>query len=411
MTTLISFVIQNARWLSAGVLLTFMSSFGQTFFISLFAAEIRTGFGLSHGEWGALYAMGTTAAAVAMIWGGGLTDRFRARALGTLVLVGLASACVALAGSRSVILLPVIVFFLRFFGQGMSRHLSMVAMARWFTRSRGRALSIANLGYSFGEITLPICIVLLMGFIDWRLIWLGSAVVALMGVPLLRGLLKQERSPRDAVDQTDSSGMFGKHWTRPECLKHWLFWAMAPTILGISAFVTTFLFHQVYFAELKGITHLALVSTFPFFTGVSIAATLAAGWSLDKWGTARLMPIMCLPIALGFVFFATAAGLPGILVGLFFMGLTAGSSATVIPAFWAEYYGTRHIGAIKAAAAALLVLGSAAGPGLTGALIDQGVSLDLQYYGVGIYFLISSALIGLAVTKANLNLKSSPVTP
>ena len=39
-------------------------------------------------------------------------------------------------------------------------------------------------------------------------------------------------------------------------------------------------------------------------------------------------------------------------------------------AFWAEFYGTRHIGAIKAMAAALMVFGSAIGPGLTGALID-----------------------------------------
>ena len=46
------FVRDNARWLAAGILLTWSSSFGQTYFISLSAGHIRDTFGLSHGEWG-----------------------------------------------------------------------------------------------------------------------------------------------------------------------------------------------------------------------------------------------------------------------------------------------------------------------------------------------------------------------
>ena len=73
------FLRLNLPWLSAGFLLTFLSSFGQTFFISLFAGEIRLAFGLSHGEWGGLYSLGTFASAMVMIWAGGLTDLFRLR--------------------------------------------------------------------------------------------------------------------------------------------------------------------------------------------------------------------------------------------------------------------------------------------------------------------------------------------
>ena len=57
------FIIDNARWLGAGVLLAFLSSFGQTYFISVFAGEIRTAFGLSNGQWGGIYTLGTTASA------------------------------------------------------------------------------------------------------------------------------------------------------------------------------------------------------------------------------------------------------------------------------------------------------------------------------------------------------------
>ena len=80
------YLLDNATWLGAGVLLTFLSSFGQTFFISIFAGEIRAEFGLGHGAWGGLYPLGTTLSAIVMIWAGGLTDIFRVRVLGPAVL-------------------------------------------------------------------------------------------------------------------------------------------------------------------------------------------------------------------------------------------------------------------------------------------------------------------------------------
>jgi hypothetical protein len=54
--------------LLAGALLTLVSSFGQTFFISLFAGESRKTFNLSHGDWGAIYGFGTFASAIVLIW-------------------------------------------------------------------------------------------------------------------------------------------------------------------------------------------------------------------------------------------------------------------------------------------------------------------------------------------------------
>ena len=66
-----NFLTQNSNWLSAGILMTLLSSFGQTYFISIFANEIRDEFSLSHGEWGAIYTLGTGVSAFLMIWGVG----------------------------------------------------------------------------------------------------------------------------------------------------------------------------------------------------------------------------------------------------------------------------------------------------------------------------------------------------
>ena len=125
---MIRFILQNSRWLTAGALLTLISSFGQTYFISIFAGEIRAAFNLSHGDWGAIYGFGTFASAIVMVWSGGLTDVMRVRHLGPIVLAALAASCLFIAFNPWVALLPVVIFCLRFTGQGMSTHIAAVAM-------------------------------------------------------------------------------------------------------------------------------------------------------------------------------------------------------------------------------------------------------------------------------------------
>ena len=394
------FLRLNAPWLAAGALLTLLSSFGQTFFISIFAAFIQADFGLSHGDWGLIYSLGTSVSAGVMIWAGGLTDQFRARSLGSIVLGLLALSCLAMAINPYAALLPLVIFALRLTGQGMTSHIAIVAMARWFVATRGRALSVATLGFSVGEAVLPILFVALFAVVDWRVLWVVAACVALAGIPILRALLVTERTPQSMAEENQSVGMGTRHWTRGQALRHPLFWFMVPALLGPSAFNTAFFFQQVYFAELKGWAHIALVALFPVYTAVSIAALVGSGVLLDRLGTARLMPFYQLPMVLAFIVFALAGNLWQAALGLSLLALTTGANSTLPNAFWAEFYGTRHIGSIKAMAAAVMVLGSALGPGVTGVLIDAGVDLNTQYLGVAAYFLFTTLMMWLGIARA-----------
>ncbi|WP_108836868.1 MFS transporter [Tateyamaria sp. Alg231-49] len=396
---LLTFLKENRNWLSAGAVLTLLSSFGQTYFISLFAAEIRMDFGLSHGGWGAIYSLGTTASAAVMIWAGGLTDVLRARTLGALVLAGLAAACLAMAWNPYVALLPVVIFALRLTGQGLCSHIAIVSMARWFVATRGRALSIASLGFAAGEALLPLIFVALLGIFHWRSLWVVAACVAILGIPLLLRLLKTERTPQSMADENQSLGMGEAHWSRNAALRHPLFWFMVPAILGPSAFNTAFFFHQVYFAELKGWTHLSLVSLFPLYTGVAIAAMVISGVALDRFGTARLITLYQLPMVIAFLVFSVATSLGHAAIGFVFLALTTGANSTLPNAFWAEFYGTRHIGSIKAMATAVMVLGSAIGPGVTGILIDLQVDLPTQFIGVAFYFVLASVCMWIGIKR------------
>lgn len=334
-----------------------------------------------------------------MVWAGGLTDIMRVRRLGPIVLAALAASCLLMAFNPWVALLPVVIFCLRFAGQGMSTHIATVGMSRWFAANRGKALSIANLGFSIGEATYPLLVVALMVFFAWQGIWVLAAFVAVLSIPTLFWLLREERSPQSMATEGQSVGMNGRHWTRNQALVHPLFWFMMPAFLGQSAFNTAFFFLQVHFAEIKGWDHLQLVAMFPAYTGVAIGSMILSGILIDKIGTSRLIPYFQLPMILAFVIFAYSQSLSAALVGFVFLGLTSGANATLPNAFWAEHFGTKHLGSIKATAAAAMVLGSAIGPAITGVLLDLGFSLEAQYVGISIFFGGSSLLMLVGVLR------------
>ena len=264
---MLKFLINNSRWLLAGALLTLVSSFGQTFFISLFAGEIRKAFNLSHGDWVTIYGFGTFASAIVLVWAGGLTDIMRVRKIGPIVLAVLAVSCLIMAFNPWAALLPVVIFCLRLSGQGMPTHIATVAMSRWFSANRGKALSIANLGFSLGEATFPLLVVGLLVYFAWQDIWIITAIVAFLSIPALVWLLQRERSPQSMAKESQSKGMKNRHWTRNQTLAHPLFWFMVPAFVGQSAFNTAFFFLQVHFAEIKGWEHLQLVAMFRYSSG------------------------------------------------------------------------------------------------------------------------------------------------
>ncbi|QFT97990.1 Major Facilitator Superfamily protein [Roseovarius sp. THAF8] len=397
---LLDFLRDNLPFLSAGMLLTFLSSFGQTFFISLFAGEVRAAFDLSHGQWGGIYTLGTTASALVMVWAGGLTDFFRVRTLAPIILILLAFACLSMAFNPVWWGLIAVIFALRFTGQGMTSHLAVVAMSRWFIATRGKALSIATLGFALGEALLPLVFVALLAVYDWHMLWVAAALIALVGVPIIHRLLRLERTPQSLAETDQSLGMENRHWTRNQALFHWLFWFMVPALLGPAAFNTAFFFHQVHFADLKGIPHVQLVALYPFYTAIGIVSMILSGWALDRFGTARLIPFFQLPMVAAFAIFAISDNTLSLLAGLFFLGLTTGANTTLPNAFWAEFYGTARLGSIKAMAAAVMVFGSAIGPGLTGMGIDLGLGLERQYLIVAGYFIFTTLMMTIGITRA-----------
>lgn len=393
------FLRTNWLFLLAGFLLTFTSSYGQTYFISLFAGEIKADFGLSDGQWGGIYTLGTTASAIAMIWVGVLTDRFRIRVLALGVMIALALACLAMSVNTSWVLLIAVIFALRLTGQGMMSQLGSVAMVRWFEATRGKALSLSSMGYAVGQAILPIAFVALFAVMHWRSLWVLAAGMVLLTIPAVLVLLRQERTPQSMAAEAQIAGMHGRHWTRPETLRSPLFFLMIPMIAGPAAWGTALFFHQVHLVETKGWALVNYVALMPIYTLSAITATFASGWAIDRFGVSRIVPVQMLPFAFSFVVLAFAETIFMAGVGLVVFGIGQGMQATGASTFWAEYFGTQHIGAIKSAAAALMVFGSAIGPGVTGALIDWGVDFQAQMLPIALFYFGAAGLAAFGIFR------------
>jgi len=400
MPATLDFLRANAPWLVAGFLLTLVSSFGQTFFIAVFAGQIRAEFGLGHGDWGAVYAGATAASALAMVWAGALTDRFRVRHLGPVVIACLAVAALAMAFAGGLVALVIALFLLRLFGQGLSSQTAMVAMARWFSSNRGKAVSVAGLGVAAGEAFLPLIFVALLGLADWRTLWIVVATGLACLLPVLGLLLKTERTPQSFAAQTGGTGMGGRMWSRAQVLRHPVFWLMVPALLGPATWGTAFFFHQVHLAEAKGWSHAALVALFPLFTLSSVGFMILAGALVDRFGSLRLAPVYLLPLVAGYVVFGVTGSLGGGVLGMVLMGAGTGMHVTMMSTLWAEVWGTRNLGAIRAMLGAVMVLGTALGPGVTGALIDRGYSFPDQALAIAGWFGVAALMAGLAARHA-----------
>lgn len=387
------FLRNNAAWLVAGILLTFSSSSGQTFFIALFAEPLRAKFSLSHGDWGGLYTTATFCSAATLLVIGRAVDVMRVRTLAMIVYGVLICLAVAMANVSSVIMLTVIIYGLRLCGQGMMTHMAMTAMARWFARRRGRAVAIAALGVTFGEGFLPVITVGLIAIVGWQHTWLAAALVmACILCPIVFFLLRHERKPGVDDGSHSTVGMQGRHWTRAEVLRHWFFWALTPGLI-IPPFTTTALFfHQAYVVEVKGWELSDYVLTFPVYSGCVLLMSFVSGIVIDRYGCLKILPVYLLPLSASLIVLALAGPLPMAYLYMGLLGITTGTAGTMLGTLWAEIYGTKNLGGIRAIAVAVMVLGTGLGPGIMGWLVDLGVAVETQCFWMAGYTLVISAV-------------------
>lgn len=395
-----NFIRENWRWLAVGFLLTFASSFGQTWFISLFAAEIKARHGLTDGSWGTLYTLATMISAALLLTRGSMADTMALSRLIPATALLFAAGGLAFAYANALWLLVGSLVLLRFCGQGMFPHIAMTAMGRWFQARRGQAVSISSLGHPAGEVALPMLAVLAIGWIGWQATWLVAALLlSAVFLPLLLLLLRAGRIAEGRLAATEMPGLEGRHWRRAEAIRHWLFPALLPIMLTPGFIGTVVFFHQVHIAEVKGWTLVQMAPGYWFFASASVVTALAAGWAADRFGPASLLPVVLIPTGAGVLLIGQAEAVVIWFAALGLAGMTQGISASLWGALLPAVYGTRHLGSVRALATTVIVVSTAIGPGVTGVLIDAGVDFPSQCLVLALWCFALTGL-GYAIRRA-----------
>jgi len=391
-----AFLKQNFRWIAGGFLLTYFSSFGQTFFVSASVAEWQAAFDLSHGEFGRLYMFATLASALCLPFLGRLVDVVPEHRSVLLVIPVLAAATLMAAFAPSVAVLALAIFLLRLFGQGMMTHIALTATGRWFALQRGRAVSLVVLGHQGGEATLLLAFTSLAVGYGYQAGWVaGAAALMLVGLPFAYWAFSK---PRTAQHHLDEHGELPeqRHWTRAEVLRDPIFWILLTGVLAPPFIGTIIFYHQDYLTALNDWPPRFYAMSLSVMALTTVAFALLAGFIIDRFRATTVLPVFLLPLAATCFVFASGGPAASLLVAMVLLGMSYGFSSTLFGAVWPEVYGTANLGSIRSSIVSAMVFATAAGPGLTGTLIDRGIPLPAQMTWFGVYCLLAALVVSFA---------------
>ncbi|WP_342358651.1 MFS transporter [Terrarubrum flagellatum] len=382
-----------------GFLFSFLSSFGQTYFVALSTPDIRNAFDLSHGEFGAVFSAATLTAGLFLIVIGSTLDRVSPRAYAAASLAGLAIAALTLSLAQNIALLGLALFGLRLFGQGTLSHASITSTARLPLGVRGRAMGFANLGFQTGAAAFPAAGVALMTTFGWLGMWriaaIIAAVFAVLVFPYARGVV--EAPLKHAATQSQA-----KH-RRRDIIRDWRFLVLLPTMLGPPAITTGYFFHQRFLADDKSWSLDLLALSITASALASVISSIVVGALIDRFGAIRISRFQLLPLAACSLALGPMSGPASAIWFFALLGITSGANGVVITAALAEIYGAGQIGMIRAVAQSLQVIASAISPVVMGYAFDLHVALA-TIGGVAAVYLVAAA-------AATLLLKPKPLLP
>ena len=386
-----------------GFIFTFFSSFGQSFFLGLFNSSIRETLSITHGQFGSIYASATLLSGFLLIWIGKKIDDINIFKFALCVNLLLAFSCFFFSKISSIVLLFIAVFLMRFSGQGLMSHTATTTISRFFTKSRGKALSIGLFGLSTSEFILPVLIVYLLTITSWQNIWISISILVLFLLPLVSFLLVRNLNfeSREEVSDKDFEQKEIKNWTRIEVLKDYRFYIICLNMLAMSWIVTGVFVYQSYITESKGWDEFIIAQSFMIYSILSVITLLGAGFLIDKFTSRKLLIFMNLPLLMStlVLFYFDIPISAFIFLGL--IGVSNGLANVLGSSTWAEIYGVKYIGSIKALTTSLMVFSTAFGTALFGILIDSGFSIEQIALISFIYVLISLALLFLVRNKLN----------
>lgn len=292
-----------------------------------------------------------------------------------------------------------------------------VVIPRWFVIKRGTAAAIAGLGGSLGQLANPIIVQTMIHYFGWRIAWdTMGAIVWLIALPpvifLLKskpedmGLLPDGLKPGEAeLLRTESNAKPGRrrsveevNFTSREAARTRAFYLMLISEAAIFLVISGLHFHWFTFMTSRGLAENVAVASISISFLAAIPASLLGGVLAERFPLRYILLVSYLGFALSVTLLLnTHTPLMAYAYGIC-LGVSTGIMSTVSLVIWADYYGRRHMGAIRGLISPVSQLTNACGP----------LVASLAYDAAGSYAIILAVFIGCSLAGSSLWLLATP---
>ena len=313
---------------------------------------------------------------------------------------------------------------------GAGGQLYQAIIPKWFIRRRGRAVAFGSMGSSLGALTAPIYIGFFVEALGWREAWFITGVIMfVLMVPLTLlvrrqpedigllpdgdlpdGDLLTANAPQTAAGAATPGQASAPPLRRPaprraateesftvrEALRSRTTWLLVlATVLlsgSLQGLGSSWINHYID-VGLSRESAAAAVSTYGFF---AILGRISWGLIAERMHIRKLFLIACVITALPLVLLVNVTNLPTAMLYAAVAGLTLGGYVAVQALIWANYFGRRHLGAIRGTFATPSLVAASVGPWWIAFVHDTQGSYTWAYWAMFIGWIAAFGLVFLA---------------
>lgn len=365
-----------------GIMMTTLSSFGQTFLLALYVPFLIEEFRVTNSTISSFYGVATISSALILPKLGKYIDTVPLRKYTLLTTAVFLISLLFFSVNRYWWAIPISFFGLRLAGQGLYSHIAITSMSRYFVQNRGKAISVASLGHPLGQAVFPAIILLLISLIGWReSLWVTSATVGIIVVSFTIFAIKPKHLQLEAsaLPVVDTSSEKISKVRQRDILRSRPFLLLAPNVFFIPFATTGLFFYQYGIVEYKGwgIGMIALgLTAYAISSALSI---LSAGPLIDRYSAKTFFPFYLIPFLGALLFIWLVDQEWGMFGYMICMGLSVGFGNAILAALQVEFFGPKYIGTVRSLFTSMMVLSSAVGPALYGVILDSSLGYNYVF--------------------------------
>jgi len=275
-------------------------------------------------------------------------------------------------------------------------HATSAAVAKWFIKKRGRALSFLITGNGIGgAIFVPLIAWLIVQF-GWQsaviLIGMATLLIPLPIAFLIRskpedmgllpdGEVKEKKFSLTSGEDTSAYEIGEEiNFTVREALKTRSFWVYAASMVLRSCILSAIVVHQIPHLTDIGIPYQTASSILGLMVLVSVPGRFIAGWLGDRFNKKVLLFLLCILQGIGIFIFINATNLALLYLFVVVYGLGYGGVIPLSLALRADLFGRKNYATIAGITMTLTMIGTVSAPILAGYLYDVSHSYSLAFY-------------------------------